>query len=261
MKNTTPLTPELREWLTKKLQSRLESAAVSAPDLSKLFLSPADISSCAEIHAPAAPVDEVWECYKDAREKAGLACQRTRTRAEELERLELDEASADDPRLAATPADPSAPENPIATEVARVRRAVADGGFVARCGEHTIICLDGGKYYNHETYSERWKAENRKAELEREAEKYPDPKRLAFELYSHPPTMTELMETLRAKRAAAQAIWNDRMEEIGCSDIKNDDRAIAANDAIAAMDAAIATLKDTAEGAEWLATDGGQDGW
>ena len=76
-----------------------------------------------------------------------------------------------------------------------------------------------------------------------------------------PLTMTRLMERLEEKRRAAREIWQNRFAEIGNSSVKEDEIAQAANDAEAALKAAIAALKDTVEGAEWLATDGGQEGW
>ena len=106
MKNLTPLTDGQRADLKKALMSRLENRNTRISDLAQLHLSPHEVSTCAETFAPDAPPEEVWECYNAARETAMRTCQRTRERTEELERLELDEASAGDPRLAENPAAP-----------------------------------------------------------------------------------------------------------------------------------------------------------
>ena len=78
-----------------------------------------------------------------------------------------------------------------------------------------------------------------------------------------PLTMTRLMERLSEKRNAAADIWEAR--RVTCAeegrDVKEDAVAGSANDAIVALEEAIAALKDVAADADWLATDGGQEGW
>ena len=107
MKNLTPLTDGQRADLKKSLLARLETRATKTDNLAALNLSPAEVSSAAETFAPDAPAEELWALYKEVLPIAIDAARKTRTRTEELERLELDEASADDPRLAKTPADPA----------------------------------------------------------------------------------------------------------------------------------------------------------
>ena len=185
MKNLTPLTDGQRADLKKSLLARLETRATRTDNLAALNLSPAEVSSAAETFAPDAPAEEVWALYKEVLPIAIDAALKTRTRTEELERLELDEASADDPRLAETPADPK------------------------------------------------------------------------------PLTMKRLMERLTEKRDKARKMRDDRMIVCGEEgrDIKEDEVLNAINDAIAGLENAVAQLTSIAGDAEWLATDGGQEGW
>ena len=158
----TTMTPWTRRVLASELHSQLLKYAVRKSDLSRLHLSPCEISLAAEIYAPDAPPNEVWQCYKEELPKVVAKTRAIRSRTDELERIELDEASQDDPRNAKTPADPTANFRVVTMDELR-KMDVAQCAFRAIMGddEHlpliddsfTAECHACGKGYNYNAFS------------------------------------------------------------------------------------------------------------